>query len=177
MLTRGAAPAKHLAGLCGATNGDFAQQTSDKWSAKLFAPLAGIAAQHRRADRRAVRLSCCARPAPAKCGAGGIEAGLGSRRRIGRAACASDRLKATLHLRRAFRLGRRRATMTAPSAPKRRNVRTIPSTPARPPIPSKRPVLRKILAMAAPVTKPTAVLIAREANEGCCCTAGRGAGT
>ena len=48
--------------------------------------------------------------------------------------------------------------------------------PARPLIPSKKPVFRNRLAMAAPVTKPAALAIARDANEGCACTAGRGAG-
>jgi hypothetical protein len=36
MLTRVAAPAKHLASMCGATDGDFFQQASDKWNANLF---------------------------------------------------------------------------------------------------------------------------------------------
>ena len=52
MLTRVAAPAKHLASMCGATDGDFFQQASDKWNANLFLSAsshcsAALAAQHR----------------------------------------------------------------------------------------------------------------------------------
>ena len=72
--------------------------------------------------------------------------------------------------------GRKRATINAPSTPIRRKVIIMPRTPARAPIPSKKPVFRNTLAMAAPVTKPTAPDIMREPNEACGCAAGRGAG-